>query len=112
MGGTISFSFSVMVHTRVLVTDSTHASDTPMCSKTQDPPTRPVLLTHTRTHTYGGRSSLPNAGFTYKSPCQNLLLRAVLAAVGLRLQLLRIRLGLYLRHVESPRQNFLNSTAS
>ena len=80
--------------------------------KRKDPPTRPVLLTHTRTHTYGGRSSLPNAGFTYKSPCQNLLLRAVLAAVGLRLQLLRIHLGLYLSHVESPRPTFLNSTAS
>ena len=46
------------------------------------------------------------------SSCQNLLLRAVLAAVGLHLQLLRIRLGLYLRHVESSCQNFLYSTAS
>ena len=44
--------------------------------------------------------------------CQNLLLRAVLSAVGLRLQLLRIHLGLYLHHVELSCQNFLNSTAS
>ena len=44
--------------------------------------------------------------------CQNLLLRAVLSAVGLCLQLLRIHLGLYLHHVESSCQNFLNSTAS
>ena len=112
VGGTISFSFSVMVHTRVLVTDSTHASDTPMCSKTQDPPTRPVLLTHTCTQTYVGRSRLPNAGSTCKSSCLDLLLRAVLAAVGLRLQLLRIHLGLYLRHVELSFPYFLNSTAS
>ena len=47
-------------------------------------------------------------------PCQNLLVRAVLLAVGLHLQLPRIHLGLclYLRHVESSCQNFLDSTAS
>ena len=47
-----------------------------------------------------------------ESSCQNLLLRAVLSAVGLCLQLLRIHLGLYLHHVELSRQNFLISTAS
>ena len=47
-----------------------------------------------------------------ESSCQNLLLRAVLSAVGFHLPLLRIHLGLYLRHVESSCQNFLNSIAS
>ena len=78
-----------------------------------NPPRPPghVLLTHTRTPTVAEAAHrmlvLPE-----NRHAKNLLLRAVLVAVGLHLQLLRIRLGLYLRHVETPRQNFLNSTAS